>query len=119
MIGTQDTVLLGRRIHAEWSRHWPTSVMQPFADFNNVRKYVVTSSMPPTGWTNTTVTAGPVADLVAKLKSRPGADIGVDGSIDLTRSMLRDGLVDRLSLVLAPDAVGDRTPAVRRRAVRR
>lgn len=107
VIGAQDTVLLGRRMYDEWSRHWPSSDMQPFADFiNNVRKYVVTSSTPPTTWTNTTVTAGPVADLVAELKSRPGADIGVHGSIDLARSMLRVGLVDQLSLVLAPTLSG-------------
>jgi dihydrofolate reductase len=107
VIGTQDTVLLGRRMYDEWSRFWPNSDYQPFADFiNNVEKYVVTSSTPTTTWTGTTVTAGPVADLVADLKARVGGDIGVHGSIDLARSLLRAGLVDQLNLVIAPTLSG-------------
>ena len=45
IIGTQDTVLLGRHMYDEWSTYWPTSDDQPFADFiNNVQKYVATST---------------------------------------------------------------------------
>ncbi len=33
VIGTQSTVLLGRRMYDEWSVYWPTSDVQPFADF--------------------------------------------------------------------------------------
>ena len=44
-IRDQDAVLLGRRMYDEWSRYWPTSDEQPFADFiNSVKKYVVTST---------------------------------------------------------------------------
>jgi len=104
---TQDTVLLGRRMYDAWSRHWPTSDNQPFADFiNNVRKYVFTSSPLTTSWANTTVATGTPADLVAELKAKPGGDIGVHGSIDLARSMLRAGLVDQLSLAIAPTLSG-------------
>ncbi len=107
VIGTQDTVLLGRRMYDEWSQYWPNSDHQPFADFiNHVEKYVITSSTPATTWSGTTVAAGPVADLVAELKTRPGRDIGVHGSIDLARSLLRAGLVDQLSLVIAPTLSG-------------
>ena len=38
-------MLLGRHMYDEWSRYWPTSDVQPFADFiNGVKKYVVTST---------------------------------------------------------------------------
>lgn len=107
VIGTQDAVLLGRRMYDEWSRYWPTSDEQPFADFiNTVRKYVFTSSAPPTNWPNTTFVTGTPADLVAELKAQPGGDIGVHGSIDLAHSMVRAGLVDQLSLVIAPTLSG-------------
>lgn len=103
VIEAQDTVLLGRHMYDQWSRYWPTSDNQPFADFiNNVRKYVFTSSPLATGWTNATAATSAPADLVAELKAQPGGDIGVHGSIDLARSMLREGLIDRLSLVVAP-----------------
>jgi dihydrofolate reductase len=107
VIGTQDTVLLGRQMYDVWARYWPTSDNQPFAVFiNNVRKYVFTSSPLTTSWTNATVATSSPADLVAELKAQPGGDIGVHGSIDLARSMLRDGLVDQLSLAIAPTLSG-------------
>lgn len=107
VIDTQDTVLLGRRMYEQWSRYWPTSDNQPFAGFiNNVRKYVFTSSPLTTRWANTTVATDTPADLVAELKAKPGGDIGVHGSIDLARSMLRAGLIDQLSLAIAPTLSG-------------
>ena len=103
IIEAQDTVLLGRRMYDEWSRYWPTSDEQPYADFiNNVTKYVVTSSPLTTEWSNSEAVAGPVEDLVRDLKARPGGDIGVHGSIALAQSMLEAGLVDELQLVVGP-----------------
>lgn len=37
-----------------------------------------------------------------ELKSRPGGDIGVHGSIQLAQSLLEAGLVDELQLVVGP-----------------
>jgi dihydrofolate reductase len=39
---------------------------------------------------------------VGELKSRPGADIGVHGSVELARGLLTGNLVDELRLVVAP-----------------
>jgi len=45
VIGTQDTVLLGRKIYDEWSNYRPKSDDQPFADFiNSVHKHVATAT---------------------------------------------------------------------------
>jgi dihydrofolate reductase len=103
VIATQDTVLLGRGMYDEWSRYWPTSDEQPFADFiNGVRKLVVTSSPLASEWQNAEAVHGPVDDLVRDLKSRPGGDIGVHGSIQLAQSLLEADLVDELQLVVGP-----------------
>ena len=103
VIGTQDAVLLGRRMFDEWSRYWPTSDEQPFADFiNQVKKYVVTSTPLTHAWDHAEAVAGPVADIVQDLKARPGGDIGVHGSITLAQSLLAEGLVDELQLVVGP-----------------
>ncbi len=103
VIATQDTVLLGRRTYDEWAGFWPTSDIEPFARFiNGVEKFVVTSTPPGLTWANTTVVDGDLVDLVTELRHRSGADIGVHGSIALAQSLLEDGLVDELRLVIAP-----------------
>jgi len=40
------------------------------------------------------------------MKSLPGKDIGITGSGTLVRSLLRDGLLDELSLLVHPIVVG-------------
>jgi dihydrofolate reductase len=106
IIATQDTVLLGRHMYDQWSGYWPTSNEQPFADFiNGVHKVVVTSSPLAKAWNNAAAMSGPIADIVRTLKSRPGQDIGVHGSITLAQSLLAAGLVDELQFVVGP-AVG-------------
>ena len=107
VIGTQDTVLLGRRMYDEWSGYWPTSDDQPFADFiNTVRKYVATATPLTREWTNAEAIRGPVDDFVRELKAGDGGDIGLHGSITLTRSLLAAGLVDELRLLVAPRVAG-------------
>jgi dihydrofolate reductase len=99
MLARQGAVLLGRGMYDEWSRYWPTSDEQPFADFiNSVRKYVVTSR-PLTGdWPNAEAVSGPLDQVVADVKDRTEGDVGVHGSITLARALLAHGLVDELCL---------------------
>jgi dihydrofolate reductase len=103
VIGTQDAVLLGRRMYDEWSEYWPTADEQPFADFiNGVKKYVVTSRPLSKRWHNAEAVTGPVEHLVRNLKTQRGSDIGVHGSIQLAQSLLAAELIDELQLVVAP-----------------
>ncbi|HEY2299584.1 MAG TPA: dihydrofolate reductase family protein [Jatrophihabitans sp.] len=103
LIRDQDAVLLGRNMYDEWSRYWPRSDEQPFADFiNGVKKYVVTSSPLAHSWGDSEAVTGPIAEFLGALKARPGGDIGVHGSIELARSLLAAGLVDELQLAVGP-----------------
>lgn len=112
LIAAQDCMLLGRGMYDEWSQFWPTVTDEPFADFaNNAKKYVVTSSPLEREWGDVEAVNGPLADIVADLKARPGeGDIGVHGSITLTQALLAEGLVDEMQLAVAPvlDPVGRR-----------
>ncbi|WP_205704883.1 dihydrofolate reductase family protein [Kineococcus indalonis] len=83
VISTQDTVLLGRGTHEYWAGYWPTSTVQPFADFING-----------------------TPEHVAALKRGAGGDTGVHGSTRLARPLLRAGLVDELRLVVAASLAG-------------
>lgn len=103
VIADQDAVLLGRRTYDEWAQYWPRSDIEPFASFiNNVPKYVATSSQPAKSWENSTVVDAPLTDFVSELKGQEGGDIGIHGSLTLAHTLLEEGLVDELRLVVAP-----------------
>lgn len=103
-IGSQDAVLLGRRMYEEWSHFWPTADPEiPFTGFiNRVKKYVVTSAPLSRTWNNAERVEGPLEEVVRRLKAQPGGDIGVHGSVELAQSLLARGLVDELRLVVGP-----------------
>ncbi|HEY2916986.1 MAG TPA: dihydrofolate reductase family protein [Candidatus Limnocylindrales bacterium] len=106
VIGSQDTVLLGRRMYDEWADYWQKPDRpQPFSDFiNAVEKVVVTSSPLTTPWANSRAVAGPIETVVADLKARDGGDIGVHGSIQLAQSLLAADLIDEICLEVGPAA---------------
>jgi dihydrofolate reductase len=107
VIARQDTVLLGRRTFEKWAPHWPTSTMQPFADFINATpKFVFSSTAPTLEWSATTHVSAPAAEFVAGLKHDTGGDIGIHGSLTLARTLLAEHLVDELRLVVAPSLAG-------------
>lgn len=111
MIRAQDAVLLGRNTYDQWSRYWPTSDEQPFADFiNGAKKYVVTSTPLTQEWGDSEAVTGPVAEFLGAVTAHPGADIGVHGSIELAQSLLAADLIDELHLAVGPvlDANGRR-----------
>jgi dihydrofolate reductase len=103
IIATQDDVLLGRGTYDYWAGYWPTADVEPFATFiNGTRKHVFTSSEPAEEWANSTFVAESATKYVSELKRGDGGDIGIHGSIELSRDLVRAGLVDELRLVVAP-----------------
>jgi dihydrofolate reductase len=106
-IAEQDTVLLGRVMYEEWAEIWPTSTMEPFAPFiNRTPKLVVSRTLRAVGWSQCSLMEDALADGVAKLKAQPGKAIGVHGSIGLVQSMLGEGLLDELRLIVFPAIAG-------------
>ncbi len=74
---------------------------------NGVRKYVVSTTLKePLGWDNSTLIGENVAEKIARLKRQTGGDIPISGSGSLVRSLLRDGLIDELRLMVHPVVVG-------------
>ena len=107
VIRSQDDVLLGRGTYDYWAEYWPTSDVQPFADFvNGTTKHVFTSSPLTPTWSATTVVDEPAVPYVERLRHGRGGDVGVHGSIRLAQSLLAADLVDRLELVIVPTLAG-------------
>jgi dihydrofolate reductase len=102
-----DALLLGRVTYEGFANAWP-SREGDFADkFNQMPKYVVSSTLEDPEWTNSTVLEGDLSDEVARLKERHDGDIVVHGSAQLVRGLLDRDLVDELRLMVFPVVLGD------------
>jgi dihydrofolate reductase len=107
VIGTQDAVVLGRRSYADWAQFWPSSKIQPFADFiNTVPKHVATSTPLDLDWANATAIDGGLVEFVGDLKQQQGGDVGVHASISVVQALLAADVLDELRLVIAPRIAG-------------
>jgi dihydrofolate reductase len=103
-----DAMLLGRRTYQEFADFWPTQGSEdPMADYmNNTPKHVVSTTLDTLEWANSSLVNGNVAEGISELKRRPGKNIQITGSPTLVRSLLRDGLLDELGLLVHPIVVG-------------
>lgn len=108
MLDEQDAVLLGRVTFTEWAGYWPTSTDEPFASWiNSIPKYVASSTLDSVDqWSNSTLIKGSVADFIEDLRQREGGTIGTAGSPTLVRSLIDQGLLDELTLMISPVVAG-------------
>jgi dihydrofolate reductase len=101
-----EALLLGRRTYEGFADAWPSREGE-FADkFNNMPKYVVSSTLKDPEWTNSTVLEGDVADEVSKLREEHDGEIVVHGSVQLVQALIEHGLVDELRLMVFPVVLG-------------
>jgi dihydrofolate reductase len=109
-MANSDAMLLGRVTYEEFAAFWPYQdrTEQPYTDhLNNTPKYVVSRTLDePLEWQNSFLVKGDVAEEVSKLKEQPGKDIGIVGSGALVRWLLRENLLDELSLMVHPIVLG-------------
>ena len=107
-MASSDTMLLGRTTYEEFAAYWPQqpSDVPPADHMNRVQKVVVSTTLERADWQNTTIIRGNLAEELGQLKNRPGKDIATVGSGTLVRSLLREGLLDELRLLVHPIVVG-------------
>jgi dihydrofolate reductase len=99
-------LLLGRVTYEGFAAAWPQRDGE-FADkFNTMPKYVVSSTIDGSEWTNTTVLDGDVPAAVRKLRDEVDGDIVVHGSGQLAQTLLEHDLVDRWHLMVFPVVLG-------------
>ena len=106
-----DAMLMGRGNYEEWAAYWPQQDPEEnpiAATVNGRRKYVVSTTLEePLEWSNSTLIKGnEFAEEIGNLKEQEGKDIVISGSGTLVRSLLRDGLLDELKLMIHPIVVG-------------
>ena len=105
-----DALLLGRATYQEFASYWPyqNSADQPYTDYlNSTPKFVVSTTLEgPLEWQNSTLIKGNLAEEITELKRLPGKDITIIGSAALVQSLLADGLLDELRLMVHPLVLG-------------
>jgi dihydrofolate reductase len=101
-----QALLLGRRTYEGFAAAWPPREGE-FADkFNNMPKYVVSSTLEDPEWNNTTVLKGDPQEEVSKLRSEQEGDIVVHGSAQLVHALVENDLVDEIRLMVFPVVLG-------------
>jgi dihydrofolate reductase len=101
-----SALLLGRVTYEGFADSWPSREGE-FADkFNQMPKYVVSTTLEDPEWTNSTVISGDVPREVARLRDEIDGDIVVHGSATLVQTLLDNDLVDELRLMVFPVVLG-------------
>src|SRR4051812_29904252 len=101
-----DALLLGRRTYEGFAEAWPSREGE-FADkFNQMPKYVVSTTLEDPEWNNSSLIKGDLPAAVAKLKQEIDGDIVVHGSATLVRALTQEGLVDEYRLMVFPLVLG-------------
>ena len=101
-----DALLLGRVTYEGFADAWPKRDGE-FADkFNDMPKYVVSSTLENPDWANSTVLKGDLAEEVAKVRDRHEGDVVVHGSPQLVQALIDEDLVDALHLMVFPVVLG-------------
>jgi dihydrofolate reductase len=100
-----DVLLLGRVTYEGFAKAWPPRGGD-FADkMNSMRKVVASTTLEDPEWENTTVIRDVPAEVPA-LKEEDGGPIVVAGSRTLVHSLLKEGLIDELRLMIFPVILG-------------
>ncbi|MFE2678538.1 dihydrofolate reductase family protein [Streptomyces hygroscopicus] len=105
-----EALLFGRRTWRTMAAAWPERAGDPFADrMNAIPKYVVSDTLgdDELTWHNTTrLPGGEAIGRIQGLRAAEGGDLLVMGSPTLVRTLLSEGLVDELRLMLMPVLLG-------------
>jgi dihydrofolate reductase len=107
---TAEALLFGRRTWQGMAAAWPERAGDPYADqMNAIKKYVVSRTLTQDDltWNNTTLLSpeDAVADIAAR-RAQDGGDMVIWGSVSLVRTLLAEGLVDELNLMIEPILLG-------------
>lgn len=107
-----DTLIMGRTTYDGFAPAWSERAgADDFSDrMNSIKKYVVSSTLSEPDWTNCEVLSGDVVEQVRGIKAEPGKNILQYGFGDVSRLLLRNGLLDELRIWLHPVLSGKASP---------
>jgi dihydrofolate reductase len=104
-------LVFGRATYEGMASYWPTPAALEddpaiAARMNSIPKVVFSSTLDSADWENSTLVTGNAAEAIAELKQQPGKDLAMFGSPTLTASLIEQGLVDELRVMVQPILLG-------------
>lgn len=104
-------LLLGRKTYDIFAAYWPT---QEVADedteianpLNAATKYVVSTTLASVEWGPGVLIDDNVVERIREIKAGDGPDLQVHGSSGLLQTLLANGLLDYMQLVISPVVLG-------------
>jgi dihydrofolate reductase len=101
-----DALLMGRATYEGFAASWPTrdenDPATGAAYFNNVKKYVASTTLTDPEWRNTEVLRGDTVEAVTRLKEQEGGDILQYGFGSLSTTLIQAGLLDEVRFWIHP-----------------
>jgi dihydrofolate reductase len=102
-----DALLMGQKTYEFFAQVWPNRQGEAADRINKMPKYVASRTLKePLQW-NATLIKGDVAEAIKKLKQEPGKSLLQYGVGELTHTMIKNGLVDELRILVYPFAFGE------------
>lgn len=110
--GTVGTLLFGRKTYELMASYWRSEearTSDPIVakQMNEMPKVVFSKTLESADWENTKLVKEHLKEEVEKLKKISENDIAVFGSSDLCVSLLKEGLLDELRLMINPVVIGE------------
>ncbi len=112
MMKRGGAILFGATTYRMMAGHWPTApeddpVTRPI---NAAQKFVFSKRLKTVSWNNTTLLRGSLKTDLARLKKSVAGDLVVLGSAKLANSLLTEGLLDEVQLLVCPIFLGKGKP---------
>ena len=119
LVGTADTLLLGRVTYESFAGAWPHVPDNPGAPeglkdyarkLNSMRKFVYSRSLNEVTWQNSTLKREIDPEEIAALKQQTDQNIVIYGSASIVQALTNLGLIDEYHLLLHPVILGGGKP---------
>ncbi|TIX23799.1 MAG: dihydrofolate reductase, partial [Mesorhizobium sp.] len=99
-------LLLGRRTYDIFAAYWPYQKDSIADVFNPTTKYVATHRPNSLTWENTQSLGPDILARLKEIKQEDGPDLLIQGSGDLIQTLLANGLIDEIRLMIFPLLLG-------------
>jgi dihydrofolate reductase len=114
---TVDTLLFGRKTYQLMESFWPTKQAKEqspviAALMNNTEKIVCSKTLANVAWSNSRLVNN-IKEELLNLKNKSGKDIMIFGSANLSKTLIKLGLIDELRLMVNPVVLGKGKPFFR------